>query len=313
MPIHPPSHSRCLPDGLRGGSDADVGHRIKHPRSSVAVPGTEITEPFEIRFEEKIIRILECVDGSVEVDVVCSPRFDYGTVRPRIVLDETPTHGLAHGGANALLVYCSCPMRVEDQDFRSSGTLSKGEKAYTGVVSLTHYTTSFSALDSEIDPAAIEDLRRKTIDHWEGWSGQCAETMRARNVGGEYADEVLRSVLALKALVYEPSGAILAAATTSLPEDLGGERNWDYRFTWIRDASFSLKALLAMGLTSEARGFKGWLEWTTAYPEDLQLMYGIRGERQLQERILPLEGYSWLESGTRRQRGGGAVPARYLR
>ena len=292
MPIHPPSHSRIELGSGRRGAAPHISHRLKHPRTtdispSVTLTGEDVTEPFEVRFEEKIIRVLECIRGEVEFDVVVSPRFDYGAIMPRCTLDNGDnTHGLAHGGANALLVYSSNALNIQNCDFISVGTLSAGEKAYAACASLMHFTTDFSRSDAWVSPAAIDYALERTVAYWEAWSSNA-------KVEGEYADDMLRSALALKSLVYEPSGAILAAATTSLPEGLGGERNWDYRFTWIRDASFSLKAFYTLGLTEEAEGFKDWLEWTTAYPEDLQLMYGIRGERYLEERTLPLEGYWW--------------------
>lgn len=292
MPIHPPSHSRILLGSGRRGADPHISHQLKHPRSSDLTPGIEligadITEPFEVSFDTKIIRILECVSGGIEFELHCSPRFDYGAILPRIVLDDSGgTHGLAHGGANALLVYSSVPMQIRDKNFRASGRLQAGERAYSAVASLTHYTTDFSASKAWVSPEEIDHLLNKTVRYWQKWSERC-------KVKGEYADDIQRSALTLKALVFEPSGAILAAPTTSLPEGLGGGRNWDYRFTWVRDASFSLKAFLALGLTEEAQGFKDWLEWTSAYSNDLQLMYGIRGERRLEERILPLEGYYW--------------------
>lgn len=292
MPIHPPSHSRILLGAGRRGAQPHVSHHVKHPRAdevtpSIILSGEDVTEPFEVRFEEKIIRILECVTGSVEFQIDCFPRFDYGTITPRVVLESSdPRHGLAHGGANALLVYCSSPMEIADFGFRSRGRLAAGQRLYSAVASLSHYSTDFAVSDSWVDPGKVDHLLSQTIKYWEGWSARC-------KAEGEYADPVLRSALVLKALVYEPSGAIVAAPTTSLPERLGGERNWDYRLTWIRDASFSLKAFFELGLTEEGQGFKDWLEWTTAYPEDLQLVYGIRGERSLDERTLPLEGYYW--------------------
>ncbi|MPZ22492.1 MAG: glycoside hydrolase family 15 protein [Dehalococcoidia bacterium] len=292
MPIHPPSHSRITLGSGRRGAEPDVSHLLKHPRSShitptISLSGSDVSEPFELRFEEKIVRILECVAGEVEFAVDCFPAFDYGTIRPRVILDDNDSrHGLAHGGANALLVYSSMPWDVSEDGFVARGTISSGEKVYTAVASMSHYTTDFSINEAWVDPAQIEHLLEKTVAYWEDWSNNCGPE-------GGLSDDLLRSALALKALAYEPSGAIVAAPTTSLPENLGGERNWDYRFTWIRDATFSLKAFLDLGLTEEAAAFKDWLEWTTAYPEDLQLMYGIRGERRLDERVLPLEGYWW--------------------
>jgi GH15 family glucan-1,4-alpha-glucosidase len=292
MPVHPPSYSHILLGSGHRRADSDVSHQLKHPRHrdvtpSVRLADEDVNEPFEVKFDEKIICILECVSGSVEFEMVCSPRFDYGTIQPRTILDGTgSTHGLAHGGANALLVYCSIPMEMQDLNFVSEGRLGAGDRAYTAVASLSHYSSDFTVSNAWSSPAQIDRALSRTIEYWQQWSAGC-------KAEGEYADDVLRSALALKALVYEPSGAILAAPTTSLPEGLGGERNWDYRFTWIRDASFSLKAFFDLGLTQEAQGFKDWLEWTTAYPEDLQLMYGIRGERLLIERTLPIEGYYW--------------------
>lgn len=282
MPVHPPSRSRLSLDAAAGD-----GHRVRHPRGGKTARESLLDEPFELRFEEKIIRILECISGDVLFRMECVPRFDYGSVTPRVTLDgNDDRHGLAHGGANALIVYCSAGMQEADHGFAAQGRLEAGGQVYSAVASLPHFTTDFSLNETWVDPDAIATLLDRTVTFWNEWSARCS-------YDGEFADEVLRSALVLKSLTYEPSGAIVAAPTTSLPEELGGGRNWDYRFTWIRDASFSLGAFSDLGLTDEAEGFKDWLEWTSAYPADLQLMYGIRGERRLDERELDLEGYGW--------------------
>jgi GH15 family glucan-1,4-alpha-glucosidase len=292
MPVHPSSRSRAMASqgGGTEGRPSSGTLRVKHPRAAGmahARASGELLEPIEISFEEKLVRLLECTEGVVEFLMVCQPRFDYGLIMPRAVLDATRMqYGLAHGGASALLVYCSEPMQLANHGFRSTGRLQAGRQLTTAVTSMSHYSTDFSANDAWLGDAQIHEMRERTVRFWEGWSEGC-------HYDGEMHEEVLRSALALKALTYEPSGAICAAATTSLPEMLGGERNWDYRFTWIRDATFSLKALFDIGLSAEAAGFKDWLEWTAAYPEDLQLMYGLRGERWLPEQELPLEGYRW--------------------
>jgi GH15 family glucan-1,4-alpha-glucosidase len=286
MPVHAASRSRIL---LAATDAAPVRatYRLKHPSKATVGLAEAIDEPFEIEFEEKIIRILECVSGSVDFRVECYPRFEYGTISPRVVLDEVgPHYGLAHGGANALLVYCSEPLEEADRGFVAQGRLQTGQRLSAAVAGLSHFTRDYSSADEWLDMQQIDKLLDRTIRFWRGWSAGI-------KFEGRYRPDVVRSALALKALTYEPSGALLAAATTSLPERLGGERNWDYRFTWIRDATFSLMALADLGLIQECVGFKNWLEWTAAYPEDLQLMYGIRGERLLPERELPLEGYNW--------------------
>src|SRR5205085_3536392 len=125
-----------------------------------------------------------------------------------------------------------------------------------------------------------------TLHCWRKWLANC-------NYHGPYLEEVQRSALALKMLTYAPTGAIVAAPTTSLPEEIGGARNWDYRYTWLRDATFTLYALSVLGYTEESHAFTHWLR-SLSYTsgEDLQIMYGIRGERDLEERELPhLDGY----------------------
>jgi GH15 family glucan-1,4-alpha-glucosidase len=251
------------------------------------VPSIDATlDTVEAQFRPRVVRRLACTGGEVTFRMECTPRFDYGTVIPHATLlepdVETSSYGYARGGGNAISVYCSTPMSLHDHGFRSEGSLKSGEN----ITSVVSHQPFFLPVAEAFDDAKIDQLLDRTVTFWDGWSARCTYQ-------GEYRDDVLRSALALKALTYEPSGALLAAATTSLPEQPAGERNWDYRFTWIRDATFSLEALHNLGYWEEARGFKRWLEWTAAYPEDLQIMYGLRGERWLTEVELPLEGYRW--------------------
>jgi GH15 family glucan-1,4-alpha-glucosidase len=249
-------------------------------------PVDEMLRPHDLAFHPKLMRILECIDGNVGFAVDCHPRFDYGAVMPLTALIEphegASQHGFARGGGNAISIYCSAPLSIEDHGFHAGGSLEPGEKLHVAVA----HQPFFLPAAEEFDASIIERHLDETSRYWKKWAGRCTYQ-------GEYRDEVVRSALSLKALTYDSTGALLAAATTSLPESPAGERNWDYRFTWIRDATFSIEALHNVGYTGEAHAFKRWLEWTAAYPEDLQIMYGLRGERWLTEVELPLEGYRW--------------------
>ena len=231
---------------------------------------------------QQIVRGLRCTRGSVRFRLECRPRFDYGSIIPHVSLINDH-HGVAHGGADALAVYCSAPIEgVEDDGFHADGRLSAGEAVFASVT----YRSRFTDRSMAIDDATATAQLRGTTEFWEQWSA------RSTYEGG-YPDAVQRSALTLKALTHAPSGAMLAAATTSLPEAHGGPRNWDYRFTWLRDASFALYALNILGYREEAAHFKEWLEWATAgRARDLQIMYGIGGERRLTEvELSDLRGY----------------------
>ena len=238
-------------------------------------------EPLEVGFSLRVARILECVSGSIDFKVECLPRFDYGTIVPHASLDG-PHKGFAHGGSDALSVYCSAPLTESDDGFWSEGLLTADQKLYAAVTHQPYFSHAAVA----VDKVEIEEQLAETVKFWQEWSARCT-------FDGEYGDDVLRSALTLKALTYAPSGALVAAATTSLPEAIGGSRNWDYRFTWIRDAAFALYALSIIGYTEEPRAFKDWLEWSTlGRAQDLQIMYGLGGERRLTEVEIPgLEGY----------------------
>ncbi|MDA1061341.1 MAG: glycoside hydrolase family 15 protein, partial [Chloroflexi bacterium] len=239
-------------------------------------------DPRHIDCPQQIVRILRCTRGSVRFHLECCPRFDYGSIIPRVAL-RGPHSGEAHGGADALSVYCSAALEaVPDDGFRAAGGLAAGESVVAGASYRSRFTGSERPLDQDL---AAERLAETTA-FWGQWSA-------LSTYQGAYPEAVQRSALTLKALTYAPTGAVLAAATTSLPEAIGGPRNWDYRFTWLRDASFALYALGIIGYREEAMYFKEWLEWATAgRARDLQLMYGLGGERRLTELELPhLEGY----------------------
>ncbi len=237
--------------------------------------------PRELRTRRQIIRILRCERGSIEFKMECCPRFDYGGIVPHVGLISEYL-GLAHGGKDAISIFATVPMRIEEDGFLADGTLYEGGQF---AVSVTYEDDIISSLEP-LDEAELMGRLDETIRFWQDWADQCTYK-------GEYQGDVIRSALTLKALTYAPTGAIIAAPTTSLPEVIGGVRNWDYRFTWIRDGTFVLYALFILGYTEEANDFKRWMEWSTlGRAGDLQVMYGLTGERRLTEIELPdLEGY----------------------
>jgi GH15 family glucan-1,4-alpha-glucosidase len=232
--------------------------------------------------DHRLLRTVRCEEGEVAVRVSFVPRFDYGLTEPKLeLLDED--FAIVYGGPDALVLQTELPIgHAELSACAAARTLGAGEEAFVSVTwSLPH----------ELDPrrtdaGEVAAKLRETAEYWEEWSGGC-------DYDGEYREHVIRSALVLKGLTNAPTGAIAAAATTSLPELIGGERNWDYRFTWLRDSALTLNAMFALGFREEADAYMGWLRRTTAgRAEDLQIMYGVGGERLLPEVELDhLEGY----------------------
>ena len=237
--------------------------------------------PHEWGGRQYIVRILRCLQGSVRFRLVCQPRFDYGGIAPHTVLTDDNS-GAAHGGAQGIWLYCSASLVRRDDGFQAHGLLRGGEGLYAALA----YADDFSARARTVDRRVFGRWLNGATRYWQEWAAQCT-------YDGEDRPAVVRSALTLKALTYAPSGALLAAPTTSLPERVGGALNWDYRFTWLRDAAFALYSLFILGYTQEARAFQHWLEWSTGgRARDLQLMYGLGGERRLTETKLDhLEGY----------------------
>jgi GH15 family glucan-1,4-alpha-glucosidase len=226
----------------------------------------------------QLIRIVRGRRGAVAMTTEFVLRFDYGAVVPWITRLED--RGLkAIGGPDLAVLRTS--VELEAEGYRHSGrfTVSAGES----VSFVLAYGPSYQPEPQPIDP--FEALEA-TEQSWEEWASQCEDC-------AAYSGIVMRSLITLKALIYRPTGGIVAAPTTSLPELLGGNRNWDYRFCWLRDATFTLMALVNSGFHNEAREWGGWLRRAVAGdPAQVQIMYGIAGERRIDELVLPwLEGY----------------------
>ncbi|MFJ2057400.1 glycoside hydrolase family 15 protein [Streptomyces sp. NPDC087908] len=227
-----------------------------------------------------LMRIVEGISGSVEMSSVLRLRFDYGSVVPW--MRRSDGHRVAVAGPDAVWLRSEPPVKTWGQQFStcSAFTVDAGEK----VAFVLTWHPSHEPRPDLVDP--YESLEHSLAD-WREWSDRC--TYR-----GPYRDVVLRSLITLKALTYAPTGGIMAAPTTSLPEEIGGVRNWDYRACWLRDSSLTLGALLAAGYVDEARAWRDWLLRSVAGdPADLQIMYGPAGERRLPETTLPwLRGYA---------------------
>ncbi|MEA2477051.1 MAG: hypothetical protein QOC87_1250, partial [Actinomycetota bacterium] len=233
-------------------------------------------DPTRVTACRSILRRVTCVGGEVNVRVEIAPRFEYGGFVPRFNT-PSPTTAEIVGGADALWVRATRPLTATNDAVVAEWNLDSGQRAWIE----TQWTPSQHPSPLGLDSDRSFDARLEaTLAFWTAWIDRCWYL-------GEYASAVRRSALTLKALTYAPTGAVVAAPTTSLPEEIGGERNWDYRYTWIRDATLTLTSLFVLGFRDEAEEFKAYVERTGAgRPEDLQIMYGIGGERTLPEREL---------------------------
>jgi GH15 family glucan-1,4-alpha-glucosidase len=224
-----------------------------------------------------IIRIVEGVRGEVSMRMELTIRFDYGQIVPWV----RKAHGglEAVAGPNALILRTPVETRGEDLRTMADFTVKKGDR----VPFVLTWFQSHEVPPAEVDP---ERSLQETESHWQEWSAKC-------RTHGPWREAVVRSLITLKGLTYAPTGGIVAAATTSLPEEIGGVRNWDYRYCWLRDATFTLMALMDAGYLEEACAWREWLLRAIAgSPEQMQIMYGVCGERRLTEFELPwLAGY----------------------
>ncbi len=229
-----------------------------------------------------VVRRIEVVRGTLQFEIVCAPAFNYA--RDVHQVDVTADGASFHTPALSLGLATTVPLHTQGTGVHGTVTLHEGESV----------TLVLRVLDGQNDrptcvaESAIDDLFQATVRYWQSWLAQCTYRGRWREI-------VQRSALVLKLLTFAPTGAIVAAPTTSLPETLGGERNWDYRYTWIRDAAFTLYGLLRIGFTEEAAQFMHWLEARCRELDPdgaLQIVYGVDGTHTLTEETLGhLDGY----------------------
>jgi GH15 family glucan-1,4-alpha-glucosidase len=241
----------------------------------------------------RLMRIVEGVRGRVPMRMELCLRPDYGTIRPWV--ERASDGAFATAGPDAFRI--STPLALEIEDGNISAQFVAIEGARERLTLLWHRSYE--------EPPAVEDADSalaRTEAWWREWSGRCGYE-------GAYREEVLTSLIVLKAMTSETTGAVVAAPTTSLPEDIGGVRNWDYRYCWLRDSVLALEALLDAGYTEEAVAFRDFLlRVGTGDPRAIQIMYGIRGERRLTEFELPqLPGYE----GSRPVRVGNAASEQF--
>jgi GH15 family glucan-1,4-alpha-glucosidase len=226
----------------------------------------------------RVVRLVEGVRGEVCVRMELAPRFDYGRTRPWLQrVDDLWT---AVAGPDRLRLTAPIDIHPENGALLAEFTVAAG----TFVPLTIDWSPAHEPAPAPVD--ALEALA-ETEEFWTKWLASC-------DYHGEWRESVVRSLITLKALTYAPTGAIVASPTTSLPESIGGVRNWDYRYCWLRDAAVTLLALTRAGFVDEARAWHHWLLRAVAGdPADVQVMYGLAGERRLPERELPwLPGYA---------------------
>jgi GH15 family glucan-1,4-alpha-glucosidase len=222
----------------------------------------------------ELLRVVVGTRGQIRMKLELAIRFDYGSVVPWVRRTADGISAIA--GPDMIRLRSEVPLRGEDMKTMSEFTVAKGQQV---AFNLTWYASH------QQEPATVDvhSAIQKTEKWWREWSDRCSPP-------GEWRDAVVRSLITLKALTFLPTGGIVAAPTTSLPELIGGVRNWDYRLCWVRDATLTLQSLLQAGYLDEARDWREWLLRAVAgSPAELNIVYGLRGERRLTELEL-----SWL-------------------
>lgn len=227
--------------------------------------------------DPSVVRIVVGNRGQVRMRMELTIRFDYGSIVPWVRRTESGIQAIA--GPDTVLLHTDVDMHGEDLTTVAEFTVSAGER----VPFVMMWHQSHLPAPEKID---AEDTLGQTESWWRDWAARCT-------YDGQYREPVLRSLITLKALTYAPSGGIVAAPTTSLPEKFGGVRNWDYRYCWLRDAAFTLLAMMQTGYEDEARAWREWLLRAVAgTPSAINIMYGVAGERRLTELELDwLTGY----------------------
>jgi GH15 family glucan-1,4-alpha-glucosidase len=252
------------------------------PRRSEDTITPHTRPPADDDAEHLLVRTVECIEGAVEVELVCEPAFDYGREPAQWVIAGEDRHVADASGAGLTIrLQTDMALGVEGDRVRARHVVQKGDRLYC----------SLSWAEGLASPADGDDARARldaTTHFWRGWLD------RARPVDHRWRQAIQRSALAIKGLTYMPTGATVAAATTSLPETPGGERNWDYRYTWMRDSTFTLQALHWLALDWEADEFMQFVSDLEGNDDgSLQIMYGIDGRRDLTETTRDdLSGYA---------------------
>ncbi len=252
----------------------------------------------EGRWHQRLIRRVRVVRGTLTFRLHCQPAFDYARTAHETTHHAYPRTAHPPTGADNGVIFATPDLRLElastiplaARDGAAEATFTLGEEEGVTFI-LRQLDERGDAPDYNgpaLDETAVEELFRQTVAYWRAWVAQCTYT-------GRWREMVRRSALVLKLLTFSPTGAIVAAPTCGLPEAIGGDRNWDYRYTWIRDSAFTLYAFLRIGFTEEAARFMEWLDKRCheLNPDgSLQLVYGIDGRRDLPETILDgLDGY----------------------
>ena len=229
------------------------------------------------QWDPDVARVVEGVRGRVPMRMELTIRFDYGSIVPWVRHIDGALHAIA--GPDSVWLRTPVPVHGENWSTLADFTVTEGQR----VPFMLTWHASHRPSPRRIDPV-------RALGDAEAWWGQWASHI---HYAGGWQDAVIRSLLTLKALTYAPTGGIVAAPTTSLPEQLGGVRNWDYRYCWLRDATFTLSALMLAGLADEARAWREWLLRAVAgQPRQMQILYGVGGERRITEQELPwLKGY----------------------